>query len=245
MLLQPDGSIVMAGGSEIGTGADYAFALVRYLPDAPVETGPDPAHAFVVHAYEDLLGREPEAFGLGAWTALLSQGMSQTEVARAILSSVEYRMREVEGLYHHLLHRDADSAGLHAFVQYLVTNPLEQAQALMLGSNEYFQSRAGSDDDHFLAVLYEDTLGRPIDPAGHATATQALARGATRAQVAGTVLRSEEYVKNLIGNFYLSFLHKSADATGMSAFLTAVGHGAADEDVIAQVLGSPEYALWQ
>jgi uncharacterized delta-60 repeat protein len=245
LLIQPNGAIVVAGRTALGTGADVAFALVRYLPDATVDTSADPSQAFVVHLYEDLLGREPDQFGLGAWSALLNYGASKARVAQGILSSLEYRAREVQELYVRILHRSADTTGLNAFVKLLATNSIEQVEAVMFGSPEYLDNRAGGDNNRFLAALYEDVFGRAIDPAGQSTWGQRLTMGTKRGEVAAMILTSAEYRRDLVQEVYQRFLHRSADSNGLDAFLTALGQGTHGEDLIALVLASAEYTRRQ
>jgi hypothetical protein len=74
----------------------------------------------------------------------------------------------------------------------------EQVESLIAGSAEYFQVRGGGTDLGFLQALYQDALNRAIDPAGQMTFSQALAKGATRAQVAAAVFTSLEFRQDLV-----------------------------------------------
>ena len=111
----------------------------------------------------------------------------------------------------------------------------------LTGSAEYFQNRGGSTNDGFLSALFQDALGRPIDAGARANFDQQLANGATRSQVAAAIFASTEYRQDLVGGYYLRFLHRPADSGGLANFVAALGNGAKDEDVIASLMGSAEY----
>ena len=55
---------------------------------------------WIGHLYQDLLGRQPEDFGLLTFTAALDSGRAtRFQVAQAIIASPEYRTNTVEFLY--------------------------------------------------------------------------------------------------------------------------------------------------
>jgi hypothetical protein len=83
-------------------------------------------------------------------------------------------------------------------------------------------------------------LDRPIDPAAAVALTQALAVK-TRAAVALDVLNSVEARQRLVRGVYERFLHRSADAAEVQAFVDVLQNGGTDEDVIAMLVGSAEY----
>ena len=133
-------------------------------------------------------------------------------------------------------------AGLSAFINLLGSGgTVEQLEAALSGSAEYFQNRGGGTNDGFLAALYQDALGRPLDGSGRASFTQALANRATRADVAGFIVTSSEFRQGLVQDYYQRFLHRNADSVGLSLFVNAFQNGARDQDVIAAIIGSDEY----
>ena len=143
--------------------------------------GPTPNQSYVAALYQDLLHRDADAAGLAAWSGLLDQGVSRMQVALDIEQSPEYRQDEIQSLYTHYLLRQADPAGLAAFTNFLAQGgTLEQVAADIVGSPEYYQTRGGGTIQGFLTALYEDVLGRSIDPNGQSVFGQALAAGATR-----------------------------------------------------------------
>jgi hypothetical protein len=159
-----------------------------------------------------------------------------------ILSSTEYRQDVVNGLYHKLLHRQADPRGLASFTGLLAAGATtEQVEADIAGSPEYYQVRGGGSAASFLTALYGDGLGRTPDAAGQAGFLQALAQGASTSQVAAAVFTSTEYRQDLVASYYQAYLGRAADGPGLSYFTGLLAQGGRDEDVLAGILGSDEY----
>jgi len=161
-------------------------------------------------------------------------------VVFAIEQSQEYRTRLVDHLYSTLLGRPADPAGEAGFVQGLAGGmTIEHVQAVMLGSAEYFQ-RAGNSTIAFLQALYRSVLNRPLDPAGQAGWTNALAQE-DRATVAAQLLASREAQQDLIQAGYMTYLHRPADTAGLAAWLSRLQQGMSDQTLTANLLGSNEF----
>ena len=93
----------------------------------------------------------------------------------------------------------------------------------------------------FVCGLYEDVLGRAADPAGLNNFLAQLSAGTTRTAVAGELLTSTEYRRDLIASFYQEYLGRSADAGGFATFLSLFAQGGSAEDVQAAIVGSTEY----
>jgi uncharacterized protein GlcG (DUF336 family) len=197
--------------------------------------------AFLFKAYQQLLGRDPDPEALVALSGALAKGVSRNQVALLIEGGPEYRALEVDDLYIRYLGRSPEPGGLAAFTAFLAGGGrVEQAAAAITGSPEYFQTRGGSTDG-FLDGLFLDALGRPIDPAARAAFDQALSHGVSRAQVATAVFSSPEYYTDLVQDFYLRFLNRLPDAPSLQLFLTALGQGVTDEQVIAVFVGADEF----
>ncbi len=107
---------------------------------------------FVAGLYADLLGRAPDLAGQEAWVnALDNDGVSRAAVADGFVASDEFIRLLVddptnvvpdtvfESLYQGLLNRNADQAGLDAWVGAILAGTLfEDAQIAFLASDEYF-----------------------------------------------------------------------------------------------------------
>jgi hypothetical protein len=70
---------------------------------------------------------------------------------------------------------------------------------------------------------------------------QALNLGASRQQAAAAIFESTEYMQDLVGSFYESFLRRAADSDGLNAFVQALRVGVTDQGIIAAILGSDEF----
>src|SRR5439155_5410378 len=117
-----------------------------------------------------------------------------------------------------------------------------QVAAILAGSDEYFQTRGGGSNDGFLSALYQDALRRQVDASGQASFTQLLQAGASRIDVALSVLNSLESHQDLVAGFYQQFLHRAADPAGLTVYVSALQGGARAEQVVAAILASTEYA---
>jgi uncharacterized delta-60 repeat protein len=236
--LQSDGRIVVAGSAS-PSGTTSTFAVARYLGDAPVA---DANQRFLNQLYLDLLGRTIDPSGQATWSAMLTRGVSRTQVTLQIEGSAEYRTRQVQDFYGLLLNRSPDSTGLAAFTGFLgAGGTVDQVKASILGSGEYFTSRSGGTNDGFLAALYRDVLGRAIDASGQATWGGALRAGASRQSVAQGVVTSLEADQVLVQGDYRQLLRREADSSGLSTFVGFLQRGGRDEEVLASIAGSDEY----
>src|SRR5262249_7463092 len=115
-------------------------------------------------------------------------------------------------------------------------------QATFLGSPEFLRQHGGTVDG-FLAALYQQVLGRPLDPSGAQHWGQALARGASRTDVAAGVLASREARTIVVQGPYQALLHRAADAGGRQGQRTGLGGGPPVEAIVAAIAGSREYAV--
>jgi hypothetical protein len=231
---------IVNGKVYVGTQSGVAVfgPLADATPALYGQTG-----AFVNQAYKDLLGRPADPGGLAYWCGQLHLGiLTRTQVALDIEASPEYTAHEVQGIYAHYLHRSADGSGLSNWTGMLAAGvSLEQVEADIAGSPEYFATRGGGTNTGFLNAIYQDALGRMPDPTGLSGWQQALANGMSRTQVAAAVFGSPEYQQDLVLSFYEQFLGRAADPSGLQGWLAALQHGMTDQQIIAAFVGSPEY----
>jgi hypothetical protein len=211
-----------------------APATTPGLPDGSQGTA---NQRLVAHVYLAALGRPVDAAGLAYWSSFLDAGASPDKVAQGILASPEYRTTQVQALFHKYLRRDADAQGLTFFGGLLQAGGTqEQATALLTASDEYL-ARAGGSAPGWLDAFYHDTFGRAADAVGQSFADQALAGGASRAQVAAALLGSDEYRQGLLQHDYQQYLGRSLDAVGQAVWLPALRQGVGDDVVLALILG--------
>jgi hypothetical protein len=204
---------------------------------------------FVAQLYVDLLNRTVDPNGLALFGGLLDAGIfSRTQVVQSIESSPEYRVVQVNTAYQAILNRQADPAGLNAFVNFLAHGgTVEQMKEILLSSQEFFNlSQAASTtlpagSQRYVDLLFQDVLGRHADASGLAAFSQQLDSGVSRTTVASELLFSQEGEQDLVNSLFQKFLHRQADSGGLNAFLNAIAHGARDEDLILALTTSAEY----
>jgi Ca2+-binding RTX toxin-like protein len=197
---------------------------------------------FVDRLYRDLLNRPSDPAGLAFWTNQLAQGMTRAQVVAGIESSLEFQTVTVQKAYQQFLHRAADPAGVTFWTNFLQQgHTVEQMDAGIVGSAEYFQNRGGGTNTGYLTALYQDALGRAVDPAGQNFFAPQLAGGVTRTQVAGEVFASAEFGQNLVTSDYRQLLNRSPDPAGLAFFTNALASGLTDQQITALMAGSDEF----
>ena len=106
-------------------------------------------------------------------------------------------------------------------------------------ASQAYLLRAGGTNQGFLARVYPDILGRPIDPAG-AGWVKLLAAGASRAQVVRAIMASPEYAHTLAQGLVQRFLRRPFDGSD-AGYAQLAQNGLTNEQVLARIVGSPEY----
>jgi uncharacterized protein (TIGR03118 family) len=225
-------------GGGTGNGQATATMLEQLLVDGTRGT---PDERWVNELFHDLLGRQADMGALTLFAGLAASG-NREQVIADIENSNEYRTDQVESLYEHYLHRAADPGGLAYFVSVLQSGgTVEQVATALASSPEYFADRGGGTIDGFLDALFQDALGRAVDSGARQFFDQALADGATTAQVAAIVFSSPEYLSDVVNNIYLGFLDRPADSSGLGFWSSQLAQGATDGQIIAAVTASDEY----
>jgi hypothetical protein len=111
----------------------------------------------------------------------------------------------------------------------------------LTGSNEYFQSRAKSDNLRFLDSMYLDFLGRPVDPSGVATwGSRLIAGSMNRTQVSFSVLQSDEYARRVVGRSYALVLGRWPDPSGWDYWTGTYARTHRSAGIAASLAASPE-----
>ncbi|TXM63920.1 DUF4214 domain-containing protein [Methylobacterium sp. WL12] len=173
--------------------------------------------AFVEQLYGATLHRQSDAVGLQSWTDALNHGASRVDVAVAFTLSPEH-LGNIQGaldagvfvpnadasnvarLYYGILGRAPDAGGLTTW-----TKAVQQGTSLTSVSEQFFQSPeaqmkfAGVDNVRFVTGLYENALGRSVEPAGLQNWINALQHGTSRADLAVQISESSEAQVHLVG----------------------------------------------
>jgi hypothetical protein len=109
-----------------------------------------------------------------------------------------------------------------------------------IGAYEPQYASTASANQAFVEDLYEVLLGRTAD-AGATSWVGFLDQGALPSAVAQGIENSTEYRALQVQALYQRYLHRSADASGLQAFVDFLGNGGTLEQVAALLVGSQEY----
>ncbi len=228
------GAYVLRDGDALVLRTDQAVASRDIVAAAQAITHSAESYGyFVSQCYQHYLGRNPDPEGLVFWVTQMQQGLTQQRLEASFLSSPEYWTSHggtstawVQALYHDLLERAPDEAGLNAWLAQMNAGTPAYEVALGLAASleraamqireDYFTylGRAASEED----VNY--WTGRFRDGATNETL------------VAGFVASSEYYYKAAKGNgspadwihsLYRNVLHRPAAAAEVSAWLGILG----------------------
>ena len=96
-------------------------------------------------------------------------------------------------------------------------------------------------NEKFVIQAYANLLQRPVDAAGMATWTTALAEGASPLQVAQAIENSQEFRAVEVTDLYYRYLHRAPDAAGLNSFTAFLANGGTVEQVAEMMTESPEF----
>jgi hypothetical protein len=196
---------------------------------------------YLVQLYGTTLDRAPDAGGLTYWSGQIASGVSLAAVAAAIWNSPEHLTEEVQDAYSTYLGRNPGSSEQSYWVAQMLGGLTEdQLVRKLVTSPEYLESQGG--DQAFLAAVYANLLGRPLDVASQVSWENALASGLSRASLVQQVLGSAEYDQNAVDQVYADVLHRPADIPGQFYWQQQLSKNVASTDTLAiSFLASDEY----
>jgi uncharacterized delta-60 repeat protein len=93
----------------------------------------------------------------------------------------------------------------------------------------------------YVMQLYQDLLGRAVDPSGLASWSGLLDAGTPRSQVAVAITQSQEYRQDEVQALYAHYLYRNADPAGLAAFTQVLANGGTVEQIAAAIVSSAEY----
>lgn len=222
-----------AGGT-LGTSRAWSAAIATFKEQTANEQ-------FISKVYLDFLDRPVDASGLAYWNSQLAAGQTRQQVVLAIEGTQEYANLTVQQLYQRYLHRDADPGGLSDYsARLLAGERIEVIAAEMAGSEEFFITQGGSTNDGFLNALYQDALGRAIDPFALSFWRFQL-HFVSREFVSTVVLNTQEYRHDVVEQAYQHLLGRAADPSGAIGWQTVLNFGGTDQYVYSGIAGSQEY----
>lgn len=147
----------------------------------------------VTQDYEQFIGRPPDATGLSYWVVRMESGLTDEQLAAALISSPEYVQAHggadgpwVEAMYQDLLGRDADAAGLQHWLTVLASGGSRDAVALGIATSPEHEARVIAND-------YFTYLGRTASAADVGYWVGQFEQGAHNEDVVAGFLASPEY----------------------------------------------------
>jgi len=150
---QPDSAGLSAWVQQMEMGAPEQAVAAAFLL-SPEYLGQGDLN-FVDHLYSSILGRSADAAGAASWLALLGDDsagnptqtptLTPAQVVDSFITSTESLERLVEGDYEVMLQRQADAAGLNAWVQELQQGlPFASIGQQFLATDEFFNNAAAN-----------------------------------------------------------------------------------------------------
>lgn len=203
--------------------------------------------AAALRLYQGILGRDADADGAKAFTGLVNDGTSLTDIANQFLNSAEFggaaTKASINDLYSTLLGRNADEAGSDAWQAVLANGGSLADIAAGIAVSQEAQDRDQSNGD-FVRDLYTSALGRDADEAGLDAWVSQLFNGTSRADVAkgivGSVEASDKSNSDFIDALYQSATGRAADDAGKAAWEAVLENGGTHADVALGIVGSAE-----
>jgi hypothetical protein len=196
----------------------------------------------VTQLYTQLLQRSVDPAGLAYWSGLLNSGITVQQVVSDIEASAEFRTDLLNSVYERLLNRAVDSGSVAGWLQFLNNNSVEQLEASIAGSAEFYAD-AGSTSSGFLNLLYRDLLDRGVDATGQSFFSAELNASVSRYTVALQILGSPEYQQDVVESDFTTFLHRLADPGGLNYFATLLANGTSNQTVVADIIASTTPSL--
>ena len=190
---------------------------------------------FLSALFQDTLERPYDSLQGAYFRNLIAQG-GRENFAYLLRQGYEYRAKKAQDYFRKFLHREASQSERDG----LAFGPQTEREMVLvlIGSNDYFQKRAGNDNNAWLDAVYFDLLNRPISPAERIANQQIIALSG-RMAAANLLVLSVEYRQHIVEAWFQKFLQRAAGPDG-SVFVTALS-SQSWERVASQIQGTQEY----
>jgi hypothetical protein len=208
--------------------------------------------AWVDYLYTTALGRPADTGPSGDqyWIAQLSntnrgataQARRQS-VAHDIAESTEGTTDLINGYYTSYRPGGLTTPPVDSFAEMFndlhANVPEEKVLANMLTANgDYVGTQA---DGTWIRALYQDVLNRPITPAETASRLNSLAAGTTRAQIAQSVVTSNEARTVTIDSWFNTYLGRAPTSTELQTDLNTLASGGSYASIQVGIISSAEF----
>ena len=216
--------------------ANYSGAT---SPTVPLVVG-SRAELFVNQVFLDVFGG-PAGYGENYWVALFNGGVPPKQIASLIVGSQPAKAAAVNNAYMSYLGRPATKAEQVRAIA--VPNPsLIALDASLLGSREFYKTRAGGTTQGFLAALGHAWFGAgfSFSPRVQARLTHQLKHGVSRRQVALGVITSPSGIHTEVNNLVEGILQRPATRKEVNRFGPIIKRGQVSP-VAVSLFGSREF----
>ncbi len=204
----------------------------------PVPLDQTPSGRYVIHAYQDLLGRPPTSSELVSSCNVLAV-FGRRAMAQQLVFSTEWAGHVVRDLYTTVIGREPDPGGLAYWTgQVRGGRPARDVAISMYGSPEYLRSHGGTAAG-FVDAIYPAILGRAPDGGGRAYWIGEVDRRGT-AGVAADFYQSSESRARRVSTLYDQLMHRPVDPGGRDYW---AGRLLTDDDLVLalNLVTSDEY----
>jgi len=236
-----------AGNVSASRSASVTISLSPTAPTPLNDTG-----ELVKQLYRDFLNREADPEGLQYWVNQIDSGaMTRAQVIESFFWSEEFGLRiaPIVRLYFAYFLRIPDYAELQYWInQHINGQPLESISDAFAASQEFQQQYGSLSNEQFVTLVYQNVLGRSLDPGGSAYWVGQLNSGAlTRGQVMIGFSESTEYKgvtshEVYVTMMYMGMLRRAPEEGGFNFWVDYLDSGNSGLALIDGFLISQEYA---
>ena len=224
--------------SKVSSGEEHDPAHLGSSP-TPLIQYDSPEKNQTAALFRTLLGREPGTDGLESFADALKSGQSEGDLAKKIFASPEALSKSIAGFYHEFLNRAPDDAGAKAWLDAALAGlSREEILTRILTSDEFSKPL---DNGAFVEALFEELLGRSIQPDDLAGYVDALNNGHARRTVVLSILQSQEATETQVQAVYGNILKREPSLLEIKAWRSQLVQPQFDiDDLFLSVLTSTE-----
>jgi len=204
--------------------------------------------AAALRLYQGILGRDADVAGAKVWAGAADQGVATGSIAQAFLDSFEFKADASEAfvtsLYQNLLERTAPEATDVDYWSNVLASGASRADVAATFALSPDAIAADQTNSEYVEGLYQSALGRASDAEGLNSWVTALFNGASRGDIAQSIVNSTEAATKVNGDFidslYSNALDRPADAEGKAFWVDSLAQGVTQAEVAVAIVGSPE-----
>lgn len=208
----------------------------------------DPA-VFVKRQYRDFAAGTPSSDQVAAWVKKFEANTPPTTLIDTLRRGETWhdRVGPVTRLYSAYFLRPPDTSGLEYWVGRSRGGTRLYAISSTFAASSEFTRRYGSlTDAEFVALVYENVLGRSPDAAGLSYWTKQLKAGKTRGRLMVGFSESSEYIRKQGANvatveIWFGMLHRAPSPAELTGYSARLAGGTPATTIMGEMLASTEY----